>query len=344
MKRFEGFMKGVNLGGWLSQCVSYEKEHFDTFITEEDIRQIAGWGLDHVRVPVDYNIIENEDGSCKEEGYAYIDNCIRWCKNHGLHMVLDLHKTYGYSFDPLDHGNLEEFFSNEKQQERFIKLWKEIAGRYGSYSDTVAFELLNEIVSPSVADAWNGIANRTIAAIRESAKDSYVIYGGVRYNNVTSVKLLAKPYDDKVVYNFHFYEPLVFTHQKAYWVEGMTPDFEIGYPDTKDVYAEKSDMLKQDLAGALNEFSLERVDRGFMDAMIAPAVQAAEKNDAYLYCGEYGVIDQAPLPDTLRYFEDIHATFEKYGIGRACWNYKQKDFGLVDAHYQEILPDLIKNL
>ena len=32
MKRFEGFEHGVNLGGWLSQCVSYEKEHFDTFI------------------------------------------------------------------------------------------------------------------------------------------------------------------------------------------------------------------------------------------------------------------------------------------------------------------------
>lgn len=344
MKRFENFMKGVNLGGWLSQCVSYEKEHFDTFITEDDIRQIAGWGLDHVRVPVDYDIIEDENGECKEEGYVYITNCIHWCETHGLHMVLDLHKTYGYTFDPLDHGDLEEFFSNAKQQERFIKLWKEIAGRYGSHSNTVAFELLNEIVSPSVADAWNDIANRTIAAIREIAKDSYVIYGGVCYNSVTSVKQLTKPYDDKVVYNFHFYEPLAFTHQKAYWVEGMTPDFELGYPDAKEIYVEKSKLLKQDLAGALNEFSLDRVDRRFMEAMITPAVEAAEKNNAYLYCGEYGVIDQAPLPDTLRWFEDIHAVFEKYGIGRSCWNYKQKDFGLTDAHYREIQADLLKNL
>lgn len=344
MKRFDGFMRGVNLGGWISQCVSYEQEHFDTFITEDDIRQIKSWGLDHVRVPVDYNIIESEDGTCKEEGYVYIDNCIRWCEAHGLHMVLDLHKTYGYTFDPLDHGDLEEFFSNDKLQERFIKLWKEISKRYGSHSDTVAFELLNEIVSPSVTDAWNEIANRTIAAIRESAKDSYVIYGGVCYNNVSSVKLLSKPYDDKVVYNFHFYDPLVFTHQKAYWVEGMTPDFELGYPDTKLNYVEKGRQLSKALAGALNDIPLDQVDRRFMETMISPAVEAAEKNDAYLYCGEYGVIDQAPLPDTLRYFEDLHATFEKYGIGRACWNYKQKDFGLVDAHYQEILPELIKNL
>ena len=81
MKRFEGYQKGINLGGWLSQCVSYEKEHFDTFILEEDIAQIAQWGMDHVRLPIDYDIIEEEDGTVKEEGHEYIVNCINWCKN-----------------------------------------------------------------------------------------------------------------------------------------------------------------------------------------------------------------------------------------------------------------------
>ena len=70
----------------------------------------------------------------------------------------------------------------------------------------------------------------------------------------------------------------------------------------------------------------------------------AEKKNVPLYCGEYGVIDQAPIEDTVRWFEDIHATFEKYGIGRAVWNYKQKDFGIVDPHYEEILDEVVKNL
>lgn len=67
MRGMEGYMKGVNLGGWLSQFDAPTKEHFDTFITEEDIRRIAGMGLDHVRVPVDYTVIETEDGVPKEE-------------------------------------------------------------------------------------------------------------------------------------------------------------------------------------------------------------------------------------------------------------------------------------
>ena len=66
MKKMIGFNKGVNFGGWLSQC-NYEKEHLDTFITENDFKIAASWGLDHIRVPFDYNILENEDGSFSEE-------------------------------------------------------------------------------------------------------------------------------------------------------------------------------------------------------------------------------------------------------------------------------------
>ena len=38
MKQFSGYMHGVNLGGWLSQC-NYKKEHLDSFIVEDDINQ-----------------------------------------------------------------------------------------------------------------------------------------------------------------------------------------------------------------------------------------------------------------------------------------------------------------
>ena len=43
MKQLNGFQRGINLGGWLSQCTP-KKEHYDTFITEQDLRTIASWG------------------------------------------------------------------------------------------------------------------------------------------------------------------------------------------------------------------------------------------------------------------------------------------------------------
>ena len=40
--------------------------------------------------------------------------------------------------------------------------------------------------------------------------------------------------------------------------------------------------------------------------------------------------------------KDIHVAFEKYGIGHALWNYKQKDFGLVDESFASIKDRFIE--
>lgn len=344
MRKFEGYTKGINLGGWLSQCVARTKEHFDTFITEEDIKTIASWGLDHVRLPLDYDIVLDEDNNYIEEGFAYIDNCIQWCKNNNLNLILDLHKTYGYSFDPLDDTDKEAFFTDEALISHFIGFWQDLAKRYGKYSDMMAFELLNEIISPNVIDEWNDIACRTIKGIREYAPDTYVVYGGVNYNNVLSVQKLAEPVDDKVVYNFHCYEPMVFTHQSAYWVEGMPNDFVMQYPATFAECKEKGKLVSLELNAAMDTEGIEMIGPEFFEKIFSTAIETAEKRNVPLYCGEYGVIDQAPLPDTVRWYKDINAIFEKYQIGRASWTYKNKDFGIVDEHYAPIKDELVKLL
>lgn len=341
MRVFTGFQHGVNLGGWLSQCDATTQEHFDGFITKADIQWISGMGLDHVRLPVDYNLIEDESGAPIEEGLRHIDDCVEWCAVAGLNVLLDLHKAYGYTFDPLDSdADREIFFHDGALQARFIALWRRLAERYGNRGD-VAFDLLNEVVSPNVCDAWNDIADRAIAAIREIAPDVWIVVGGVRYNNVRSVPLLAPPHDARVVYNFHCYEPMIFTHQKAYWVAGMPADLDVAYPDRMERYEALSEQLSFDLAGAIAGQKVRALGPQFFEALFAPALEAAERNGAPLYCGEYGVIDQAPTADTLRWMRDISAVFNRHGIGRALWNYKRKDFGLIDAHYDAIRDAMI---
>ena len=39
MRAFTGFLKGINFGGWLSQC-DHTKERYDTFITEKDFEEV----------------------------------------------------------------------------------------------------------------------------------------------------------------------------------------------------------------------------------------------------------------------------------------------------------------
>lgn len=344
MRTFEGYQKGVNLGGWISQFSHFSKAHFDTFITEQDMKQIADWGTDHVRVPLDYEVIMEDDGIFKEEGFTYIDNCISWCKKYGLHMILDLHKTLGYMFDLGAVANPDLFFEDVKLQDDFITIWRTLAWRYGKYADMLAFELLNEIVNPAYTQVWNEIAARAIKEIRTIAPDTYIIVGGVNYNSVAAVPLLDAPADDKIVYTFHCYEPFIFTHQRAGWVADMPDDFEMHYPASVEEYRTKGQSIGQAAMGALFAEKVSSLGPAFFEALFKNAIDYAEKNNVPLYCGEYGVIDYAPAPDTLTWFQDIHAVFEKYGIGRAVWSYKNMNFGIADAHYDEIRDALVLHL
>ena len=316
MKEFKGFKKGINLGGWLSQC-KYEKEHMDSFITADDFRRIAEMGVDHVRLPFDYNIVEGENGGFSEEGFAYIDRALEMCSKNGLNIVLDLHKAAGFSFDK---GEQETgFFADRKLQERFLDLWEEIARRYGGAHSFTAFELLNEVTDQSYSDVWNDLVYKCIERIRKHAPETPILVGSYWNNSVDAVKSLRKPYDDKVVYNFHCYIPLEFTHQGAYWTDDIDPKVRMRYSE----------------AGWCAEKFVER----FREAM-----DFAEKNDTVLYCGEYGVIDVVCPEDTVLWFRDIHEAFEKCGISRCAWCYKGMDFGIADARLDMVRDEIIKNL
>ena len=337
MRSFEGFKKGVNLGGWISQFARYDEEHFDSFITKDDIANIAALGFDHVRVPVDYNVLEDEEGNPKEKGFKYLENCRVWCEEYGLKMLIDLHECFGYSFDPLKKDmDRKKFFYDEALQSRFMKLWEEIAQRFKDHPEQVAFEPLNEVVLMEVADAWNDIVTKYVSMMREIVPDSYLIIGGVCYNSVTTVPLLDFPLDEKIVYNFHCYEPMIFTHQGAYWLEGMPSDYRIGYPRTLKEYREEGDKLEADVGGAVYTEGIREIGEGFFEDIFTPAIRKAEADNVPLYCGEYGAIDLAAGEDRLRWLKDIHAVFNKYGIGRALWNYKEKDFGMQDESFAAI--------
>ncbi len=332
MRRLEGYMHGVNLGGWVSQFDDTTKEYYDTFIVEKDIQRIAKAGFDHVRIPVDYVMLETEDGTPIETGYSYLDKAVKWCKDAGIRIVLDLHGTFGYTFDPLVDDDKEIFFRDKDLQKRFFDLWDRISKRYGEYSDMLAFEPLNEVISMNVVDEWNEISTECARVIRKNAPNSYVIIGGVCYNSVVTVPLLSAPLDDKIVFNFHCYEPMIFTHQRAFWVKNMPDDIVVEYPEPYDVYKEKTNAIDPELAAAMNSGIVAEIGPDYFEALFKPALEAAEKYNVPLYCGEYGVIELAPVDSAKRWFDDIHSVFDKYGIGRAIWNYKKKDFGDTFEH------------
>ena len=342
MKRWKGFERGINLGGWLSQC-DHTRETYDTYVTEEDIRRIAGWGLDHVRVPIDYNLIEDADGNEIGEGYGYIDRVIEWCRNNGLHMLLDLHKTYGYSFH--DGYGESGFFETPEYQERFYRLWEKLAARYGRYHDMVAFELLNEITDKEVMEQWARITDICIGRIRAIAPTTWILTSGYYNSSIESLPALWPPRDEYIVYTFHCYEPLIFTHQGAYWAPGMETDFRMSIDEPYRVMTENSKKYLSQVTVGFSAFDPEeKFGEPYFDKFFSEAVQIAEERDVALYCGEYGVIDRADPQEILKWYRIIHGAFEKYGIARCAWNYRGKDFGFVDDYMKPVINEIVTYL
>lgn len=338
MQIWNGFQRGINLGGWLSQC-DHTDRHYDTFITENDIAHIASWGMDHVRVPIDYELIEAQGSIERESGYARIACCLRWCKKHNLNVVLVLHKTYGYN--PESAYASSDFFENPALQARFVSLWNQLAKRFQSYSDILAFELLDQVLEKEHPNRWNRVVAKTIDAIRGICPTVPIVVSGIRNDRAASIPLLQLPADEHLVYGFHCYEPMVFTHQSADWVRGTPKTVNIPYPDEIDKYWRLSAAACKAFTEPLIQSGVTNVQDELFRNLLQPAVETAERNNIPLYCGAYGVIQQADDASTLRWFETVHRIFEEYGIARAVWSYRNVDFGIVDSCRDAIREQLL---
>lgn len=126
-------IRGVNLGGWLNTepfivPALYEKylnsttpavdewtlsqnmaadtangglsqleEHYKTFITEQDFAEIAGAGLNWVRIPLPYWAIETrgDEPFLAKTAWTYFLKAIQWARKYGIRINLDLHALPG---------------------------------------------------------------------------------------------------------------------------------------------------------------------------------------------------------------------------------------------------------
>jgi endoglucanase len=332
MKIWKGYMHGINLGGWLS-CCPFEVEHFKTFITEDDIKNIAAWGLDHVRLPIDYELICDNNSF---DGLYYINECINWCTKYGLNIIIVLHKGPGYSSTKPESNHL--LFDLDLQSQ-FINVWKVLASSYGNMKN-VAFELLNEVISDNYL--WNILVQKTIKRIREITTETKIVIGGTKKNSVDSLSLLNKPMDENIVYTFHFYEPFLFTHQKANWIKEM-PNTHMEYPGEIDKYRKTTQKIDAWQIG-LNDLGIEKLGVAYMSNLMMKAVNVAHDHNTYLYCGEYGAISLASSQSILNWYHDVNFVFDAFHIGRAAWTYKSMSFGISDNYDLRILNKIISYL
>ena len=104
------------------------QQHWATFITQDDINQIAAAGLNTIRIPVGYwmyeNIVDKASEPFPEGGFPFLQRVCGWASDAGLYIIIDLHgapgaQTASNAFT--GQMNPNPGFYNEYNYERAVK-------------------------------------------------------------------------------------------------------------------------------------------------------------------------------------------------------------------------------
>jgi endoglucanase len=305
--------RGTNIAHWLSQSEKRGEERA-TFFTQKDIRFIDSVGFDHSRLPIDEQQMWDEHGNRHDDAFKLLSECLAWCKDAGLRVVLDLHILRSHHFNEGD----KPLWTKPDEQDKFIRLWKDLSAAVGEWPNgMLAYEFMNEPVADD-PEQWNRLLSRVADSIRNWEPERTLVIGSNRWQSVTTFDQLKIPANDRnIILSFHFYEPFHLTHYQAGWTRLKDFVGEVHYPGQIVVN------------GALPEEKMI-YNRDTLESMMKKPFHLADSLHLPLYCGEFGAIEKTPVGPKLAWYKDMVAIFEKHSVAYANWNYKAGSFGIVD--------------
>ena len=183
---------------------------FEAWTTAEDIALIKAMGFDHVRLSVEPQpmMINHRPDEIPAEYLGYLDAAVKMILDQQMAVVIDIHPNNDFK---------TRLAKDDSFVQEFADFWRALARHYSTWdAERVFFEVLNE---PEMSDRyrWYGVQAKLAAAIREGAPQHTIIAAGARWSDDDDLVFLQPLRDANVIYNFHFYEPHIFTHQGATW-------------------------------------------------------------------------------------------------------------------------------
>ncbi|SNS75984.1 Aryl-phospho-beta-D-glucosidase BglC, GH1 family [Granulicella rosea] len=323
-QRAQHLRRGINLSMWYAQSGDYSDQRIASFTNAEDFKLIKSLGFDHVRLSINPEplIAEQASSALRPEAIARLDKSVDEIQAAGLAVVLDIHPEYNWK-DQLKQG--------DDPVARFYAFWMVFAGHYSTTDpDKIFFEILNEPVMDDIY-RWQGIQARTVMFIRRVAPKHTIIATAAQWGNIDGLLAGEPVRDENVIYSFHEYQPMWFTHQGANWsTQSFVSLHGVPYPSTaENVNAMKFEEADERTRLFLERYGLERWDAKRLGAEVAAVAEWAQRRGVPLYCGEFGVYKNFSDPQMrATWISDVRTALESKKIGWAMWDY-QTSFGLV---------------
>jgi endoglucanase len=217
---FEGIAFGNE--NWLSNSNPINHDH-----SAIDFKRVKDLGMNSVRFYLNYKWFEDDRQPYKYKASAWqwLDKNIAWAKRNDISLILNMHAPQGgYQ----SQGEGDALWTKSENQNRLAALWKTIANRYKNETTIAGFGLVNEPVPKGTIEKWQTLAQKLADSIRQVNKNHLlfvesavgietadgVTYGGTPEQNMFKIR------DPNTVYEFHYYGPYEYTHQKL----GDVPD------------------------------------------------------------------------------------------------------------------------
>src|SRR5262245_6549903 len=192
-------LRGVNLGGWLVEEMwmmpfqtkppegarlpevkdhvslwrtierrlgANERDRLRTalrqaWITEADFDRIQGAGLNCIRLPFTFDLLEEADG------FSWLDLAVDRARKRGLYVILDLHGAPGRQSGEHHTGEegVDQLFKDQAHVRETERVWEKVARRYRDHSEVAAYDLINEPMGAPDASAVYAVQDRLYRAI-----------------------------------------------------------------------------------------------------------------------------------------------------------------------------------
>ena len=228
------FLHGVNLGGWLmmegyilhgrniaerifkrefkkrwgrKELSSFTELYRNNFIQVSDFKNISSSGLNCIRLPFNYRLLEEKNG------LKILKNAVASCEKYNIYCILDMHAAPGCQNQDwhADSDGKSELWTTKKHQEKFFSLWEMLADEFKAESMVAGYNILNEpvIKTPDAGKILRNFYIKTVKRIRNIDKNHIIFLEGNTWSQV--LEHIGEPFADNLSYSIHFYHPLEFT-------------------------------------------------------------------------------------------------------------------------------------
>ena len=310
--RYAHLARGVNMETWFLNGSGLK-------VGASDVSLLKSTGFTCIRLAIYPNtFLPHWVSATYANAYlADVDSVVDLFLNGGMAVMLDFHADSDY---------LNYYLATPTAPQELISTWQMLAQRYSNRNpELLFFEVLNEPDYRLTEAVWDVEQQKIVAAIHQAAPNHTVIVEPVCCG--LDFLLQMTPYlDPNLIYAFHDYNPLTFTHQGATWITNPAAVVKLSGVPYPSYVSGLQTLINQttdpDALSLLMEYQSEYWDSERINWDIQLAAAWAKKQAVRLVINEFGVYKLFSPPDSrARWLHDMTAAFAKYGLGWAMWDY-----------------------